>query len=233
MRLFVGTSGWMYGWNAGSSLNWYVENSKLNAIELNASFYRFPFPNQVRHWASAGKGLAWAVKVNRLITHQYKLSVNCYGTFGKFMKLFKPLDERIRYFLFQLPPLLTPALMDNVERFLGEFDIAGRFALEPRNAAWFTEEVCARCRKLGITLVSVDAPFARFVAKTSRDIYLRMHGRKDWYSYNYSAKELSGIYGSMLAEKPRNAFVFFNNDHDMLGNARLMMRLGGARGANT
>ena len=63
MKFFVGTSGWMYDWNEESSLDWYVKNSRLNAIELNASFYRFPFPNQVKHWAVAGKSLSWAVKV--------------------------------------------------------------------------------------------------------------------------------------------------------------------------
>jgi uncharacterized protein YecE (DUF72 family) len=218
----------MYDWNAGGSLDWYVDNSRLNAIELNASFYRFPFPNQVKHWAQVGKGLSWAVKVNRLITHQYKLSRNCYSAFGKFLELFKPLDDEIRYFLFQLPPLLKPSLLDNAEHFLDEFGIAKRFALEPRNTEWFTKDVCAACRKLGITLVSVDAPFARCIVRTSQDVYLRMHGRKSWYSYNYSVRELSEAYKEIEKARPRRAFIFFNNDHDMLGNARLMRSLAGS-----
>ncbi len=219
----------MYDWNEGGSLDWYVENSGLNAIELNASFYRFPFPNQVKHWAQTGKELSWAIKVNRLITHQYKLSKNCYRTFGKFLKLFEPLDDRIRYFLFQLPPLLKPSMLENVEKFLGEFGIAERFALEPRNTEWFTEGVCAECKKLGITLVSVDAPFAKCIVRTSQNVYLRMHGRGSWYSHDYSMQELSEIYGTIKKAKPRSAFVFFNNDHDMLGNARLLKGLASSR----
>ena len=116
-------------------------------------------------------------------------------------------------------------MLENVSHFLDEFDIAYRFALEPRNAKWFTEETFALCRKLGITLVSVDAPFARCIVKTSKDIYLRMHGRKDWYSYNYSEHELSELCKKIKDARPRSAFVFFNNDHDMLGNARLMRRI--------
>ncbi|MQK95352.1 DUF72 domain-containing protein, partial [Escherichia coli] len=42
MDIFVGTSGWAYSWNIGGSLQWYSDNTDLNAIELNASFYRFP-----------------------------------------------------------------------------------------------------------------------------------------------------------------------------------------------
>jgi uncharacterized protein YecE (DUF72 family) len=29
----------------------YVTNSELNAVELNASFYRFPFPTMVKSWS--------------------------------------------------------------------------------------------------------------------------------------------------------------------------------------
>jgi len=51
LKALVGTSGWLYDWNEGGDLRWYVENSGLNAIELNASFYRFPFPSQVKGWS--------------------------------------------------------------------------------------------------------------------------------------------------------------------------------------
>jgi len=58
----VGTSGWYYDWNPDLSLDWYVQNSGLNAIELNASFYRFPYKNQITSWARNGRSLSWAVK---------------------------------------------------------------------------------------------------------------------------------------------------------------------------
>ena len=37
LRVYVGTSGWAYFWNP-DGLDWYVRNSGLNAVELNASF---------------------------------------------------------------------------------------------------------------------------------------------------------------------------------------------------
>ncbi|MGC9099052.1 MAG: DUF72 domain-containing protein [Candidatus Micrarchaeia archaeon] len=225
MELYVGTSGWLYSWNEGRSLDWYVASSGLNAVELNASFYRFPYPNQVKHWASIGKDLAWSIKVNRLITHQYKLSKNSYGTLKKFFNLFSPLEKSISYYLFQLPPSVTPNIIGNVEDLLKHFPIKEKFALEARSDAWLNEEVYKKLSEIGVTFVSIDAPFAKVIKKTSDNIYLRLHGRKSWYSYNYSEKELAEVLSMIKGEKPRKAFVFFNNNHDMLSNARKMLEL--------
>ncbi|MGB9732592.1 MAG: DUF72 domain-containing protein [Candidatus Micrarchaeales archaeon] len=225
MKLYVGTSGWLYSWNKGGTLDWYVENSKLNAVELNASFYRFPYPNQVKHWSEVGKPLSWCIKVNRLVTHQYKLSKSSYPILEKFLNLFKPLEENIAYYLFQLPPSLTPKILESVEALLDEFDIKEKFALEPRSDEWLNAKVYSELERLGVTFVSIDAPFARAVEKTSEDVYLRLHGRKSWYSYNYSEKELKEILHLVEEKKPRRAYIFFNNDHDMLNNAQKLMKL--------
>ncbi|MGC8556152.1 MAG: DUF72 domain-containing protein, partial [Conexivisphaera sp.] len=66
-EFYVGTSGWSYSWNP-DGIGWYAENSGLNAVELNASFYRFPFPSMVRGW-SRRSGLRWSIKVHRSVTH--------------------------------------------------------------------------------------------------------------------------------------------------------------------
>ncbi|MEM2841617.1 MAG: DUF72 domain-containing protein, partial [Candidatus Bathyarchaeia archaeon] len=87
MECYVGTSGWFYSWNEEGSLDWYVANSGLNAVELNTSFYRFPYPNMVKSWASKGKDLRWAVKVNRLITHTFKFNDRALQSWMKFQNL--------------------------------------------------------------------------------------------------------------------------------------------------
>jgi Protein of unknown function DUF72. len=48
---------------------------------------------------------------------------------------------------------------------LKKFDIAEKFALEPRASEWFDEEVYRQLKELGITFVSVDAPFASVIEK--------------------------------------------------------------------
>ncbi len=44
-----------------------------------------------------------------------------------------------------------------------------------------------------------------------------MLGRSSWYAHDYSYEE--------LVEVARRVYVFFNNDHWMLGNARTMLKL--------
>ncbi len=108
MEIFVGTSGWSYDWNIDGTLSWYVKNSGLNCIELNASFYRFPFPNQVKSWTLKGRDLRWIIKVNQLITHKFKFNDKAFSLWKKFENLFKPMDDTIDFYLFQLPPSLSP-----------------------------------------------------------------------------------------------------------------------------
>jgi uncharacterized protein YecE (DUF72 family) len=226
MEVFVGTSGWMYSWNNGNNLDWYLENSGLNSVELNASYYRFPFPNQVKSWATKGKKLRWAIKVNRLITHMYKFGEKGFSAWQKFRRLLEPLDKNIDFYLFQLPPSMKPSISQKLEEFIKKADLEERFALEVRNVDWFKESWIEWARSLGLTWVSIDSPdFPLEVYDTSGLVYERIHGRGSWYSHNYSDAELEGIRKKILEANPEKVYVFFNNDANMLGNARKMLRL--------
>ncbi|MEO0114906.1 MAG: DUF72 domain-containing protein [candidate division WOR-3 bacterium] len=226
MKVFVGTSGWYYDWNIDSTLDWYIANSGLNSIELNASFYRFPFPNQIKTWAKKGKGLRWAVKVNRLITHTFKFSERGEATWQRFVELFKPLDDFIDFYLFQLPPNYTPKAIGRLTDFIKKIKLAKRFALEPRNDQWFDPAMLDWAKELNITWVSIDAPeFPNTIYKTTDKVYLRMHGRTGWYSHNYSDAELKEIVSRVRAVKPKAVYVYFNNNHNMLKNAQKMYKI--------
>jgi len=225
MKIFVGTSGWYYDWNEDRNLDWYIANSGLNAVELNASFYRFPFPNMVSSWAKKGKKLNWVVKVNRLITHVHKFG-DSLEIWEKFYNLFSPLNPQIKFYLFQLPPSLTPNSAPKIESFVKKTKLGKRFALEARNAEWFGKKWVDWAAKLGITLVSVDSPeHPRDVFNTNGLVYVRMHGRSGWYSHYYSDEELREVKDKILEAKPKEAYIFFNNDHAMLENARRMLAM--------
>ncbi len=222
MKTYVGTSGWSYPWNP-DGFDWYAKNSKLNAVELNSSFYRYPFPAYVKSWAKKGKELRWAVKVNRLITHIYKFSEKAHTRWKSFKKLFEPLDKQIDFYLFQLPPSTTPKSLEKIEKFIKKIKLKQRFAIEVRNEEWFNKEYLKWAKELGITWVSVDAPkFSRDIYKINKFVYVRMHGRKFWYSHNYTDKELKEVVKKIKEKKPKACYVFFNNDHNMLKNARKM-----------
>jgi len=232
MRIYTGTSGWAYSWNP-NGFEWYVKNSKLNSVELNASFYRFPFPNQIRSWASKTRKynpqMRWSIKVNRFVTHVFKFSKRAFSTWKKFEKLFKPLERNIDFFLFQLPPILTPNSAERIAKFFEKTELNEKFALEWRNPKWFSREWVKWAENLGLTLVSVDAPdftnLPRKIYCTNGLIYLRMHGRSDWYSHDYSETELKEIKEKIERKKFEKAYVYFNNNTHMLINAQKFFRL--------
>ncbi|MDH5816566.1 MAG: DUF72 domain-containing protein [Candidatus Nezhaarchaeota archaeon] len=226
-EVYVGTSGWLYDWNVDGSLNWYVNESGLNAVELNASFYRFPFPSQVASWAKRGERIRWAIKVTRLITHVKRLKKDSLPTWSKFRRLFSSMDHIIDFYLFQLPPNFKKT-SENIERlkiYAEETNLGPRFAVEFRDDSWFNDEVVRLCEELGITIVSIDSPIGTWIARSSDAIYLRMHGRDAWYAYDYDELELEEVATKLVSLKPRRVYVFFNNDHWMLDNARTMLNI--------
>jgi len=226
MELFVGTSGWFYSWNPDGSFDWFCRFSGLNAVELNMSFYRFPFPNMVRSWGFKGKDLRWAVKVNRLITHTFKFGNKALDVWRKFQTLFEPLESNIDFYLFQLPPSMTPNSAKTLESFIKATDLKERFALEVRNIKWFDKACLDWASRLGITWVSVDSPdFPRDIYSTNGIVYVRMHGRTAWYSHYYLDEELEEVADKIIKAKPAKAYIFFNNNHAMLENSRKMLKI--------
>jgi uncharacterized protein YecE (DUF72 family) len=225
LEVYVGTSGWLYDWNEDGSLGWYAENSGLNAVELNASFYRFPFPSQVTSWSRRGSGLRWSIKVNRLITHVHRLNDKAADTWAKFRRLFEPMNNLIDFYLFQMPPnfAYTEENLSRVETFVMRSGLGQRAALEFRHPSWFSDDAVEALRRLGVTFVSVDSPMGVFIRSTNGVVYLRMHGRASWYAYEYSEEELLSDVNEIVALRSSRAYVFFNNDHWMLGNARFTL----------
>ncbi len=223
MDVFVGTSGWAYDWNEGGNLAWFVEHSGLNAVELNASFYRFPTEDTVVDWAEVGSELRWSVKVNRAVTHRHKFNEKGLDVWERFRELYEPLDDRIDFYLFQAPPILRD--VDRILWFAEQADLGDRCAVEIRNSGVLGDDNLCRRLQEGVVLVSVDSPdFQRRIFPGDL-LYLRMHGREAWYRHDYTDAELAGIRDDIAHVSPARAYVFFNNDHTMLEDARQMMAL--------
>jgi len=222
MEVFIGTSGWSYNWNEGKSLEWYVNHSGLNAIELNMSFYRFPYPNMVKSWSKKGKQLTWVIKVHRSITHHKKLGKESYVIFERFQDIFKPLEDYIHYYLLQLPPRFNN--LDVLDLFIDECKCE-KLCIEFRNQSLFNDEIIQWGKKKGVLIVSVDAPNMPRTIMSNRIIYERIHGRTGWYSHDYSREELLDIKNRILSGNPELVYMFFNNNHAMLENGRAMYNL--------
>ncbi|RXE56795.1 hypothetical protein ABH15_01115 [Methanoculleus taiwanensis] len=223
MDIYVGTSGWAYDWNEGASLAWYVEASGLSAVELNMSFYRFPSESAVAAWEEAGSRLRWSVKVNRSVTHRHLFNDNAFEVWKRFRDRLEPMDDLVDFYLFQAPPRMHDA--ERLLSFARKTDLLERFALEIRNPALLGDDaVCCRLSE-EVTLVSVDSPDFQRRIFPREIVYLRMHGRTDWYRHDYSEEELREIRDAICRVDPGRAYIFFNNDHAMLRNARAMSGL--------
>jgi len=139
----VGTSGWSYAWNP-DGLEWYVRNSGLNAVELNSSFYRFPFRSMIRGWSRRTE-LRWSVKVHRSITHSRMMRTpGSTEVLLRFLELFRPMDEAgiVDFYLFQMPPRFA-AGEENWRRIIevsGAVGLGPRMAIEFRHPSWFEED---------------------------------------------------------------------------------------------
>ncbi|MGQ4832679.1 MAG: DUF72 domain-containing protein [Candidatus Asgardarchaeia archaeon] len=224
----IGTSGWTYDWNP-DGFDWFVRKSRLNSVELNMSFYRFPFKNMVRSWArKTPEDFVWSIKVHQSITHKFKFSGRSLEVWNAFKKRFEELSKRIRYFLFQLPPNFRPKgkLLENLEWFINEVNLGEMFVLEWRNEEWFSEEWIKWAKSLGITLCTVDAPeLPRIILKSTNHIYVRFHGRAYWYSHEYTTQELKEVVSKIISARPKYIAIYFNNNHYMLDNALETKRL--------
>jgi uncharacterized protein YecE (DUF72 family) len=89
-------------------------------------------------------------------------------------------------------------------------------AVEFRRQIWFNQDTLSLLRTAGATICNVDSPEQKVTGYLTSDrAYLRLHGRKNWYAYNYSADELGEIaeLGRDLVTRGANkVFIFFNND---------------------
>lgn len=161
--------------------------------------------------------------MHRGVTHFGRLSERALERLNNFLKLFAPLDHLVDFYLFQMPPGFKPSSenvrrVERVARLLGE-----RAAVEFRDVGWFSEQTARWAEEVGFTAVSVDSPDASWVVSSRGVVYLRMHGRTFWYSHFYDDEELGEVAERVAGLRPRRVYVFFNNDHAMLENARAML----------
>ena len=228
-KVFVGTSGWSYSWNP-DGFKWYARYSGLNAVELNASFYRLPYKSMAIGWARVGKSIRWSIKVHRMVTHVCRLKQpRALEWFNYLLERVSPLEENglVDFYLFQLPPSYRAGRenWERIEAMASKTELGPRMAIEWRHESWFKHEWIDRVRELGITIVSIDSPDYIFYASTSPYVYVRMHGRSGWYTHYYTDEELEQVAEWITRLSFNRVYVFFNNNHDMLENARRMYKL--------
>jgi uncharacterized protein YecE (DUF72 family) len=221
-KVYAGTSGWAYpSWKpdfylaklpSAKFLGYYA--SRLNTVEVNYTFRRFPTERLFRGWIeTTPSDFKFSVKANQKITHVARLREIAEFT-SEFLTALQPLDaeKKLGPVLFQLPPFLkcdTALLKD----FLAGLPRSLRAAFEFRHASWFCEEVyqvmraanVALCQAEGEKLETPDVQTADFA-------YLRL--RKAEYSPN-ERKELARRASDLAARG--DVFVYFKHEETVEG----------------
>ena len=224
----VGTSGWTYDhWKGSfypedlSKSKWFAfYATKFSAVEVNATFYRRFKDQTYQKWKErAPDGFTYVLKAPKWITHR-KLLIDVKQDIHIFMRSASILENKLGLILLQLPPSL-PYDLERLRTAILAFDNSTRIAVEFRHKRWNTPEVQQLLHELGATYCNVDSPKNRLTdILTGKTGYLRLHGRKRWYAYDYSHDELAEIAQIAIRLKKSGAkqvFIFFNNDFE--GNA--------------
>jgi len=216
-KLYAGTSGWAYPqWKpdfypaklaAAKFLGYY--SSRLNSVELNYTFRRFPTGKLLSGWIAATPAdFKFAVKANQAITHIKRLK-DAEDVTSRFLASLTDLREagKLGPVLFQLPPFLrcdVPRLKD----FLAQLPRDTRSAFEFRHDSWFTDEVFTLLREANAALCEAESEKLETPhVRTADFTYFRL--RKQ----SYSAQERSEL-AKRVHELAQSGDVFTYFKHE-------------------
>ncbi len=214
MSLHIGTAGWAlpkserdrFG-GGPSILARYA--TRLNAVEINSSFYRPHRPSTYARWAAAvPAAFRFAVKAPRTITHARRL-VDCAAPLEAFLGECGALGEKLGPLLVQLPPSLP---FDPHTEFFGVLRarFAGQVVCEPRHPSWFTPAADALLKGWQVARAAADPARVPEAAKPGGDMrfaYFRWHGVPRIYYSDYAPAELEAL----AARLPAEAWCIFDN----------------------
>jgi uncharacterized protein YecE (DUF72 family) len=221
-KIFAGTSGWAYAtWKpdfypaklkAADFLRFYA--TRLNSVELNYTFRRFPTDKLLMGWiAATPANFKFAVKAHQNITHIKRLR-DAGELASQFVAALRPLEEegRLGPVLFQLPPFLKCDL-SLLGEFLQSLPSGARAAFEFRHESWFNEDVFALLRKANAALCQAESEKLETPEAATADFaYLRL--RKE----TYPAKVRKALAEKVNGLVPKgDVFVYFKHEETAEG----------------
>ncbi len=221
MRIYIGTSGFSYApWRgtfypeklpAAKMLAYYAE--RLDAVEINNTFYRMPAPEMLAKWAAeTPAGFQFALKSPRRITHEKKLA-DVADSLTRLREAAGTLGDRLGPVLFQLPPFMKKDL-PRLQEFVAQLPPGLRAALEFRHESWFSSDVydVLRSRDAALCLAESEE-LATPIEETSSWGYLRLR-RQD-----YDDAALATWADRVRARSWQSAHVFFKHEDEGKGPA--------------
>ena len=233
VRLHIGCAGWALPKEAraaflpeGSHLERYA--SRLNAVEINSSFYRPHKPATYARWAaSVPLDFRFSVKLPKAITHERRL-VDCQDLLDTFLAEAGQLGDKLGCLLVQLPPSLA-FQADRADAFftLLRERHAGHAVIEPRHTSWFGADGSALLARHRVGLVLADPAPCTGVAwalahegdVSAQIAYYRLHGSPHIYHDTYGQACLKALSHRMREEAQHVESVWCVFDNTALGAA--------------
>jgi uncharacterized protein YecE (DUF72 family) len=217
MNLHIGTSGWSYAsWKPAffpeklpskRFLEFY--GTRLNAVELNATFRRMPTASAIAGWVGATPAdFRFAAKVHQSITH-FKRLKDAEDSMRFFLQSMEPMREsgKLGPILIQTPPNLK-ADVDLLKTFVQCLPQAYRFAFEFRHETWFSDAVYEILRSKNVALCWAE----------SEKIVVPKVITADFLYYRFREPEYSQPNLEQMAEElktqsaQRDVFAFFKHE---------------------
>jgi uncharacterized protein YecE (DUF72 family) len=211
MSRHIGTAGWSIPkahrerFGVGDSiLARYA--TRLNAVEINSSFYRPHKSATYARWAgTVPDDFRFAVKMPKAITHEKRLK-DASAPLEAFLGECAALGKKLGPLLVQLPPSLKFASTGFFGMLRDRFQ--GTAVCEPRHPTWFTPEAEALLKEHRIARVAADPAPVPEAAKPFGDIaYFRWHGAPRMYYSDYDDVSLAAL----KTRLPKDAWVIFDN----------------------
>lgn len=217
----IGTSGWIYrDWRG----RYYPENlpvkkwfeyytQDFNTVELNNTFYRLGNRSIYEGWRQqAPPKFVYAVKCNRYLTHNLKLShaEESLRRFFDFALLIKP---RLGPVLYQLPPHWR-VNVERLKEFCGLLPKRVKHVLEFREPSWLCDAVFEVLTAHGIGLCIHDLLPNHPRLLTAPVGYVRFHGAGGKYRGSYPVRQIKhwAAWLKKAAASGNKLYVYFNND---------------------
>jgi uncharacterized protein YecE (DUF72 family) len=236
MRNYIGCSGFNYdNWKGKfypediakkKWLEYYAQY--FDTVEINASFYHLPKEKTLDNWYERTPGnFRFTLKGSRFITHQKKLN-DVTEPVNNFYRLASRLKGKLGCILWQLPGNQHVDL-EKLKTFCQLLSRDFKNVLEFRHNSWFDEKVYQILQDNSVTLCIVSAPnnLETVFKKTNDLVYVRFHGRQEWYKYLYSEEEMKDWADELKSLNARQIYGYFNNDVGAHApeNARQLARL--------
>lgn len=209
-------------------------SQKLNAVEINSTFYRKPTQKTLQNWYHVTpEYFKFFIKIPKTISHIAKLTDTHDVTVEFCEHIATGLQEKLAGFLFQLPPSFKYS-EENLQKVIATVDSRWLNVVEFRHVSWWCDEVKQALKQANIVMAGVSILFKsadnqipdEVVINNDSTLYYRLHGVPVMFKSEYSEAELTAL-AEAIKGFDGQKFVFFNNTFGTAGikNALFLHKL--------